>query len=48
MNIGVARPEMLELGAQACEGKRWWLGGVIKIHSAERFVEEEIMSGCLG
>ena len=48
MKIGVARPEMIELGAQACGGKRGWLGGFIKIHSAERFIEEDIMSGCLG
>ena len=31
VNIGVARPEMVELGEQACEGRRWWLGGVVKI-----------------
>ena len=48
VKIGVARPEMVELGVQACSGKRWWLGGVINIYSAERFMEEEMMSGCLG
>ena len=48
VNIGVARPEMVELGEQACEGKRWWLNGVVKIYSAERFMEEEMIFGCLG
>ena len=48
MKIGVARPEMVELGAQACGGGWGWLDGFIKIHSAQRFIEEDMMSGCLG
>ena len=41
---------MVELGAQACGGKRWRLGEVIKIHSDETIVEEEMRqrSGVFG
>ena len=48
VKIGVARPDMVELGAQACGGKRWRSGEVSKFHSDERIVEEEMTqrSGC--